>query len=93
MEETNEEKAQRLYLATIMQHLMSSKRFRLFYQANYEVKVETHEEGYPVVVVVENPPQLAEEKLKALIIKEKSQDDTPNIVTANLNDLKALEEK
>ena len=93
MEETTEERAQRIYLSEIMRQLTQSERFQRFFKVNYEVQTHINEEaGEFNVTLIERPPELAQQVLQEMLM-EHAKENEPSIVQASAADLAALERK
>lgn len=89
-DEDQQAMARMLYFANLMVQLTQSNRFRLFFEANYEVQKQMNEdEGTIDFMLVERPPELAAEVLQGMLSKA-SKEDT-GIVLSTMGDLKALE--
>jgi hypothetical protein len=86
------EAAQRMYLSEIMRQLSDSERFKRFFEINYDVQTFFDKEKQTFDIrLIELPPLLASERLKALATKH-AEAHTPQVQTASMADIAALNE-
>lgn len=88
--ESDEEKAQRIYLSEILRQLLQSERFCRFFECNFEVSTTVNEETQEFqVTLMELDPSIAQSKLENLLAKAKKEQST-KIVTATAEDARQL---
>jgi predicted nucleotide-binding protein (sugar kinase/HSP70/actin superfamily) len=91
MDESPEERAQRVYLSEIMRQLTESERFKRFFKVNYEVQTHVSEEdGEFRVVLIERPPELAQQILSEMLVNH-AKENMPAVTTASLADLSKID--
>src|SRR5690606_14343492 len=75
--ESDEEKAQRIYLSEILRQLLQSERFCRFFECNFEVSTTVNEETQEFqVTLMELDPSIAQSKLENLLAKAKKEQST-----------------
>lgn len=85
------DEAARWYYSEIMQGLLQSSRFVNWFQVNFDIhKIIDEEEKMITIRVLEVPPELVQQRMIE-IMEAQTEPDVSRIVSATIDDVKALE--